>query len=59
MVLRPLTVSARIIEADDKRKLIQMRVDLGLIQMEYSGRPDGLRPEGLAPILIISIHGGH
>lgn len=42
----PLTVSARIIKGDDGRKLIQMRVDLGLIQMEYEGRPDGLRPQG-------------
>jgi len=42
----PLTVSARIILSDDGRKLIQMRVDMGLIQMEYSGRPDGERPEG-------------
>jgi len=42
----PLTINARIIQAEDGRKLIQMRVDLGLIQMEYSGRPDGLRPEG-------------
>ena len=47
----PLTVSARIIQADDDRKLIQMRVDLGLIQMEYSGRPDGFRPEGFGSYL--------
>ncbi|NQV16832.1 UvrB/UvrC motif-containing protein [bacterium] len=42
----PLTVSARIIRGDDGKKKIQMRVDLGLIQMEYSGRPDGRRPKG-------------
>ena len=42
----PLAVSARKIEAEDGRVLIQMRVDLGLIQMEYSGRPDGSRPGG-------------
>ncbi|MBT3252739.1 MAG: UvrB/UvrC motif-containing protein [Candidatus Marinimicrobia bacterium] len=42
----PLTVSARIIKAENGRQLVQMRVDLGLIQMEYMGRPDGHRPEG-------------
>jgi hypothetical protein len=42
----PLTVSARVIEGEDGEKKIQMRVDLGLIQMEYSGRPDGLLPHG-------------
>ncbi|NQT62466.1 MAG: UvrB/UvrC motif-containing protein [Candidatus Marinimicrobia bacterium] len=47
----PLTVSARIIEAEDGRQLVQMRVDLGLIQMEYMGRPDGYRPEGFESYL--------
>ncbi len=42
----PLTVSARIIEGEDGLKKVQMRIDLGLIQMEYEGRPDGLRPSG-------------
>lgn len=42
----PLTVSARAIIGDDGKKKIQMRVDLGLIQMEYEGRPDGSRPGG-------------
>ena len=40
----PLSVSARIFIGEDGSKKIQMRVDLGLIQMEYEGRPDGLRP---------------
>ena len=47
----PLTVSARIIKAEDGRQLVQMRVDLGLIQMEYMGRPDGYRPEGFESYL--------
>ena len=47
----PLTVSARIISAEDGRQLVQMRVDLGLIQMEYTGRPDGYRPEGFESYL--------
>jgi hypothetical protein len=36
----------RIIQGDDGRSKIQLRVDLGLLQMEMDGRPDGLRPEG-------------
>jgi len=47
----PLAVSARIIEGDDGHKKIQMRVDLGLIQMEYEGRPDGLQPMGFESFL--------
>ncbi len=47
----PLTVSARIIEGEDGNKKIQMRVDLGLIQMEYDGRPDGSRPKGFESYL--------
>lgn len=42
----PLTISARLIDGEDGTKKIQMRIDLGLIQMEYSGRPDGKRPYG-------------
>ncbi len=35
----------RVIEGDDGRKKLQLRIDMGLLQMETSGRPDGLRPE--------------
>jgi hypothetical protein len=42
----PDSVSVRIIPGDDGRDKIQMRLDLGLMQMEMDGRPDGLRPEG-------------
>lgn len=42
----PLAVSVRLITGDDERELIQMRVELGLLQLETTGRPDGLRPEG-------------
>jgi hypothetical protein len=31
---------------DDGREKVQLRVDLGLLQMEFSGRPDGERPNG-------------
>ena len=42
----PQAVSVRLIEGDDGREVIQMRVDLGVLQLETSGRPDGTRPEG-------------
>lgn len=37
---------ARAIQAEDQRTVIQVRVDLGVFQMEVNGRPDGLRPGG-------------
>jgi hypothetical protein len=42
----PEQLSVRIITGDDGRDKIQMRLDLGLLQMELDGRPDGQRPEG-------------
>jgi hypothetical protein len=41
----------RIVAGDDGRDKIQMRVDLGLIQMELAGRPDGTRPLGAESLL--------
>jgi hypothetical protein len=38
----------RRIEGSDGREVLQMRVDLGLLQLEASGRPDGERPHGFA-----------
>ena len=40
------SVNARWITAADGTAKIQMRVDLGVLQMEPEGRPDGTRPEG-------------
>lgn len=40
----PGQVSVRKIRGMDNRLKIQMRVDLGIIQMETEGRPDGTRP---------------
>src|SRR6516165_2034282 len=45
---KPGVVKARLIEAANGRQLIQMRVDLGVLQMETTGRPDGERPHGHA-----------
>ena len=39
----PDELQVRIIAGDDGRDKIQMRIDLGLIQMELDGRPDGRR----------------
>lgn len=43
---RPGTVQARLVEASDGRQVIQLRLDLGLLQLETGGRPDGSRPHG-------------
>src|SRR5262245_6461701 len=38
----------RRIAGADGRELLQMRVDMGLLQLETTGRPDGERPHGFA-----------
>lgn len=38
-------LSVRVVAGDDGRNRIQVRLDLGLLQLELDGRPDGLRPE--------------
>src|SRR5262245_55214113 len=45
---KPGAVQARLVQASDGRQVIQMRVDLGLLQLETTGRPDGSRPHGHA-----------
>lgn len=44
-------LQVRIVEGLDGADKIQMRVDLGLIQMELQGRPDGVRPFGFDSLL--------
>lgn len=39
-------IQVREFQGDDGRELLHMRVDMGILQMEVSGRPDGLMPEG-------------
>ena len=39
-------INARIIDGDDGKPKLQVRVDLGVLQMELTGRPDGRKPEG-------------
>jgi hypothetical protein len=47
----PGHVKARRILGRDGREKLQLRIDLGLIQMELSGRPDGQRPHGFDSLL--------
>lgn len=47
----PGQVTARRIIGDDAREKLQLRLDLGVIQMEIDGRPDGQRPYGHESLL--------
>jgi UvrB/uvrC motif len=47
----PDRIQVRTIIGDDGSEKIQMRIDLGLMQMEMDGRPDGERPEGYESML--------
>lgn len=47
----PGVISARKVTAADGREVLQMRIEMGLLQMEVSGRPDGERPEGMETYL--------
>jgi hypothetical protein len=40
----PGQVNVRLIRGNDGRAKLQLRLDLGLLQMEIEGRPDGKRP---------------
>ena len=39
-------VNTRLVPAAGDREVIQMRIEMGLLQMEIEGRPDGQRPHG-------------
>ena len=43
---QPGVISARLVKARDDREVLQMRIEMGLLQMETTGRPDGERPGG-------------
>jgi hypothetical protein len=47
----PEGLQVRVIAGDDGTEKIQMRFDLGLIQMQLDGRPDGQRPGGFLSLL--------
>lgn len=42
----PGQIRARLVKAQDGREVIQVRVDLGILQLETEKRPDGTRPGG-------------
>lgn len=43
---QPKVITARTVRAGDGREVLQMRIELGLLQMEIAGRPDGRHPDG-------------
>ena len=45
---KPGVAQARLIQARDGRQVIQLRIDLGVLQLESTDRPDGARPHGHA-----------
>ncbi len=45
------SIQVRKITGDDAREKLQLRLDLGIIQMEMDGRPDGSRPHGFESLL--------
>lgn len=47
----PDQLQVRVITGDDGSEKFQVRVDLGLLQLELSGRPDGQRPHGCESLL--------
>lgn len=48
---KPGEINVRLIQGDDGEPRIQLRVDLGVLQMRTEGRPDGLRPNGFESLL--------
>lgn len=46
----------RLVKGADNRDVIQLRIDLGILQLETSGRPDGFRPEGHETLLNLLMH---
>lgn len=47
----PGRINVRLIEGQDGRRKMQIRVQLGLLQLELEGRPDGARPHGFDSLL--------
>ena len=49
--MEPGKINARRIAGVDGKSKLQIRIDLGVLQMEMEGRPDGQRPEGFDSLL--------
>jgi hypothetical protein len=48
---QPGVISARMVQASDGREVMQMRIEMGVLQMEIAARPDGERPGGFETYL--------
>ena len=53
---RPGEVMVRKFKAKDGTTKLQLRVDLGILQMNLEGRPDGKRPNGFASFYDFLLH---
>ena len=49
-------INVRLIDGLDGKQKVQMRLDLGLLQMELDGRPDGQKPKGFDTYFSYSKH---
>jgi hypothetical protein len=47
----PGKINVRLIDGDDGDPRIQLRLDLGILQLRTVGRPDGVRPHGFESLL--------
>ncbi len=47
----PQTLGVRLVKGKDGRDVLQMRVDMGILQLETTGRPDGESYEGHESVL--------
>lgn len=47
----PGKINVRLLQGDDGDPVIQVRLDLGVLQMRVDGRPDGQRPFGFPSLL--------
>lgn len=58
----PGEVTARVVRGDDGREVLQMRIDMGVLQLEVTHRPDGGRPGGAETyfdyLLALAVHEG-
>ncbi|MCC5821735.1 MAG: UvrB/UvrC motif-containing protein [Phycisphaerales bacterium] len=48
---QPGQINVRLIQGNDGEPRIQVRLDLGILQMFVDGRPDGIRPQGFDSLL--------
>lgn len=51
----PGRINVRFVDGVDGRRLLQVRLELGMLQLETTGRPDGIRPEGFESLLQLHV----